>query len=450
MNPSSPAVALKPVVRADVAAGVRERTTCRSCGSGRLRPILSLGDQYVSTFVTGNADESLRAPLDLVLCEPVRGGCGLLQLRHTVEAGFLYRNYWYRSGVNRSMREALADLVRTAERVVPLRPGDLVVDIGSNDGTLLRSYGTEDLVRVGFEPATNLMPYAQERGTVTVNDFFSYGAFRTLFGAASAKIVTSIAMFYDLEDPNAFVADVARCLHVSGLWVIQMAYLPSMLEQNAFDNVVHEHLEYYALGSLRSLLERHYLRIIDVSRNDVNGGSFRIFVTHRDADVAAPPGAAARIRDLEELEGRLNLSDRSVYEAFAQRIEDIRARLTAFLRREVARGKLVDVYGASTKGNTFLQYMGLDASLIRAAAERNPDKWGKKTVGTHIPIVSEEAARTHPPDFFLVLPWHFLPEFVERERAYLEAGGKFIVPLPALRIVERKRGSATATETIPT
>lgn len=420
---------------------VKTRTTCRSCGSGRLRPILSLGEQYVSNFVAGEQTSDLRAPLDLVLCELVRGGCGLLQLQHTVEAGFLYRNYWYRSGVNRSMREALADVVRAAERVVPLRAGDLVVDIGSNDGTLLRAYGTPELVRVGFEPATNLLPYAQERGTVTVNDFFTYASFRTLFGAASAKVVTSIAMFYDLEDPNAFVADVARCLHPQGLWVIQMAYLPSMLEQNAFDNVVHEHLEYYALGSLRALLERHYLRIIDASLNDVNGGSFRVFVTHRDADVTPAPGAAARLRDLEEFEARLNLADRAVYEAFARRVEDIRVRLTAFIRAEVSRGKVVDVYGASTKGNTLLQYFGLDRTLIRAAADRNPDKWGKRTVGTDISIVSEEEARANPPDYFLVLPWHFLREFQEREAAYLQAGGRFIVPLPSFRIVELPKES---------
>lgn len=449
LNPTSPVRTRLPSTEVQTGDLVRTRTTCRSCGSGRLRSILSLGEQYVSNFVTGK-EGGLRAPLDLVLCEPVRGGCGLLQLQHTVEAGFLYRNYWYRSGVNRSMREALADIARAAERVVSLHPGDMVVDIGSNDGTLLRAYETPDLVRVGFEPATNLMPYAQERGTVTVNDFFSYASFRTLFGAASAKVITSIAMFYDLEDPNTFVADVARCLRPQGLWVIQMAYLPSMLEQNAFDNICHEHLEYYALGSLRALLERHYLRIIDVSLNDVNGGSFRIFVTHRDADVAAPPGAAARLRDLEELEARLNLADRTVYEAFAQRVEDVRTRLTAFIRAEVARDKTVDVYGASTKGNTLLQYFGLDSTLIRAAAERNPDKWGKQTIGTWIPIVSEEDARARPPDYFLVLPWHFLREFVDRERAYLEAGGRFIVPLPRFRLVSWPPGSATAAETIPT
>lgn len=427
---------------------VHERTTCRSCGKGNLMPILSLGNHYVSNFVTD--EEGVRAPLDLVLCTYERGGCDLLQLRHTVEAGFLYRNYWYRSGVNRTMRDALADIVRSAERLIPLQPGDMVVDIGSNDGTLLRSYTAPGLKRVGFEPATNLMPYAQERGTVTVNDFFGYEQFRSLFGSSKAHVITSIAMFYDLEDPNVFVADVARVLHSSGIWIIQMSYLPLMLSQNAFDNAVHEHLLYYALGSLERLLARHGLRALDVDLNDVNGGSFRISVVHDGARVSPFAGADARLTVRRAEETALALHTRAPYEAFASRVAAIRDRVTRFIRQEVARGKIVDVYGASTKGNTLLQYFGLDSSLIRQAAERNPDKWGKHTVGTRIPIVSEEAARSHPPDYFLVLPWHFLREFVAREDAFLAGGGTFIVPLPKFQVLGHSGESSTAAETTPT
>lgn len=433
--PPAPATATREAAVA-TSALVRVRTTCRSCGSPALRDIVSLGNHYVSNFVTDDT-EGARAPLDLVLCDPTAGGCGLLQLRHTVEAGFLYRNYWYRSGVNHTMREALADIARAAERLVPLRPGDRVIDIGSNDGTLLRVFRTPDLVRIGFEPATNLMPYAQERGTVTVNDFFAFEHFRALFGAdARANVITSIAMFYDLEDPNAFVADVARCLAPGGVWIIQMSYLPLMLAQNAFDNVCHEHLEFYTLGSLRALLTRHRLRVLDVELNDVNGGSFRIYVAHAGSPVEPFPGADSRIRAREDEERDLALHTRAPYEAFAERVARVRDEVTLFIRQAVARGKVVDVYGASTKGNTLLQYFGLDHALIRWAAERNSDKWGKRTVGTRIPIVSEEQVRGEPPDYFLVLPWHFLREFEQRERAFLEAGGKFIVPLPTFRIVE--------------
>jgi hypothetical protein len=229
-----------------------------------------------------------------------------------------------------------------------------------------------------------------------------------------------------------------------------MSYLPLMLEQNAFDNICHEHLEYYALGSLRGLLDRHRLRIVDVTLNDVNGGSFRVYVTHVGGRVVTGAGAAERLRALEASEAALGLLDRRVYEDFGARVDGIRDRTATFIRSAVARGQVVDVYGASTKGNTLLQYFGLDHTVIRAAAERNPDKWGKKTVGTRIPIVSEAEARATRPDYFLVLPWHFLGEFVERERAYLQAGGQFIVPLPRFRIVAWPPGSATAGETTPT
>lgn len=451
-------------------ARVHARTTCRSCGTGDLLPVLSLGDQYVSNFFTGE-QEGLRAPLELVLCDPAasglaprsptrpaklqrsgegEAGCGLLQLRHSVDQGSLYRNYWYRSGVNVSMREALADVAASAERMVALTAGDLVLDIGSNDGTLLRAYDVAGLRLVGFEPATNLMPYAQERGTVTVNDFFGFQTFHRLFGQARAKVITSIAMFYDLEDPNAFVADVIRVLHPNGVWIIQMSYLPLMLSQNAFDNICHEHLEYYALGSLRVLLERHGLKIVDVELNDVNGGSLRAYVVHQNGAILVSAGAPERMQQLDTSERDLQLYNQGTYNAFARRVENIRQEVKDFVQTETTAGKVVDVYGASTKGNTLLQYFGLDHSVIRQGAERNPGKWGKQTVGTGIPIVSEEVSRADPPDYFLVLPWHFLQEFLRREQAFLASGGKFIVPLPAFQVLGHPAGSSKAGGTTPT
>jgi hypothetical protein len=389
----------------------------------------------VSNFVE-TTEETPKAPLELVLCDARRGGCGLLQLWHTVEAGFLYRNYWYRSGVNPSMRLALADITANVERLVRLAPGDIILDIGSNDGTLLRSYTTQGLRLVGFEPATNLMPYAQDGTTAVINDFFTIERFQKMFGNVGAQVITSIAMFYDLEDPNTFVADVGACLDPEGIWIIQMSYLPSMLTQNAFDNICHEHLEYYSLLSLRVLLERHKLRIIDVTVNDVNGGSFRVAITHdRNTSIAPPPGAADRMQRLESREKQLHLDDERAYRAFAERVERRKEQVTRFIRAEGAKGKTVYVYGASTKGNTLLQYFQLDHTVIRAASERNPDKWGKRTVGTLIPIISEEQARSERPDYFLVLPWHFLTEFREREKAFFASGGKFIVPLPHFQVL---------------
>lgn len=412
-----------------------QRSSCRSCGANCLRPILSLGHQYVSNFVDPGIRDLPRGPLDLVLCDSSRGGCGLLQLHHTVSPEILYRHYWYRSVVNSSMRQALANITDAASRLVPLSAGDLVLDIGCNDGTLLRSYGRDDLRLVGFEPARNLIAEAEVGTTAIVNDFFTGAGFVQAFGAKSkAKIVTSIAMFYDLEDPNEFVTGVAAIMADDGVWIIQMSYLPSMLEQNAFDNICHEHLEYYSLGTLEALLTRQGLEVFDVELNDVNGGSFRAYVRRRDGGVASSEFQRARVAALRSFEEGIGLMVTSTYKAFAARVEVEKEKLLELVRAEVADGKRVYVYGASTKGNTLLQYYGLDYRLVTAAAERNPDKWGKETVGSCIPIVSEDEARRAKPDYFLVLPWHFMSEFRIREAEFLKHGGKFIIPLPRLRV----------------
>jgi intein/homing endonuclease len=791
--------------------GLREAKTCRVCGFHPLQGILSLGELYVSNFVDEPEQrEQEKYPLDLVLCNKQAGGCGLLQLRHTVSNEILYRNYWYRSGTNQTMTDELNDICRAARSLVNLGTGDMVIDIGSNDGTLLRAFG-EGVGRVGFEPARNLIPVAELNATKIINDFFNFEAFDREFPGRRAKVITAIAMFYDLDDPNRFVGDVARCLDPEGVFIIQMSYLPLMLSQNAFDNICvkpdtvilgdnkpikdvstgdyaigrsnrlvrvlakmerpydgemvrikpaylepitltpehpvlavkkehvrfdcgqlkpraygyapewipakrikrgdwvvmpkveehdlppsidlhqfnqltskgyrgglrslpldpetawmlglyvaeghvgghkdnpyleftlnrreekiverldalfaslgyktlhlttrpevksigvrvvcaalcraftewfgkgaihkhvpdfllfapshiktaflrglfegdgyiqnnkvhfhtssktlafqvqlmtaslggmlgisyvkpyrreirggavisrdswqlrgsskalarifgyqhrgpeiphvvlkesyilvpvrsvslehyvgivhnietednsylvsnavvhncHEHLEYYSLLSLEYLLNRHNLEVFDVELNDVNGGSFRIFIRHRDAGrtLQVPAGAAERVAQRRADEERLGLNDRAVYGAFVERVLALKEQTVRFVRDAHVADKKVYIYGASTKGNTLLQFYGLDSSLVPFAAERNQDKWGKKTVGSLIPIISEEQARLDRPDYFLVLPWHFLKEFKERERKFLEGGGRFIVPLPEFRIV---------------
>ena len=419
-------------------SGITIHALCRLCGSPTLTPVLSLGSQYVSDFLDPNTAPGQRAPLELVLCNAENGGCGLLQLRHTVDQDHMYRNYWYRSGVNQTMRMALADVTEKAEQLVHLKSEETVIDTGSNDNTLLLSYPAAKLRKVGFEPAKNLMPYASHPEIHVINDYFSAETFRRHYPKTQAKVVTSIAMFYDLEDPNQFTADVKSILGKDGLWVIQMMYLPTMLEENIFDNICHEHLEYYSLLSLESLLSRHNLKIIDIALNDVNGGSYRTYVTHADNTSVKPfEGAQERVEKLRQKEQGLRLDTAAPYEAFAQRVEEIKQEAVDFITTEVKSGKTVYVYGASTKGNTLLQYFGLDNSVITAAAERNPDKWGKVTVGTNIPIISEDDARAAKPDYFLVLPWHFLKEFLVREKEYLDQGGQFIVPLPKFQVISR-------------
>lgn len=390
----------------------------------------------VSDFVNTIADNEVY-PLDLVLCNASKGGCGLLQLHHTVSADLMYRTYWYRSGMNATMTNELHDIAKTVQKLALLQSGDMVIDIGANDGTLLRGYTLPGLTTIGYEPAENLLQYNKNGTTEIIQDFFNARAWHERYPGKKAKTITAIAMFYDLDDPNSFVADVVSCLDQDGVFIIQMSYLPLMLSQNAFDNICHEHLEYYSLQSLKILLERHQLEVFDVELNEVNSGSFRVFVRHTNArTVRIPIGGEIRVRSLLAYEEQLQLSEKDIYDAFASRITRIREQTHAFISQEVAAGKKVYVYGASTKGNTLLQYFNLDHTLITAAAERNSEKWRKKTVNTLIPIISEEEARADKPDYFLILPWHFLDEFVKREVEYLKSGGKFIVPLPEFKIIQ--------------
>ena len=414
------------------------RTDCRVCGGG-LHSVLTLGDHYVSDFPSPEEGDGTRAPLELLMCEK----CTLLQLKHTVPAETMYRNYWYRSGTNKTMCDALADIAHKAERLIHLSAGDAVLDIGCNDGTLLSSYRTAGIYRVGFDPARNLAVYSAKVADTIVSTFFGAQAFRSepALTERRPRIVTSIAMFYDLEDPNSFVADIKAVMDAEGLWIVQMSYLPLMLTQNAFDNVCHEHLEYYSLASMEALLDRHDMQVVDVELNDVNGGSYRLYIRNKGADQTRFADethralAFERVAAMRSDEEALGLGDKATYEDFAFRVDRIRRDVTDFIQREVVNGKTVFVYGASTKGNTLLQYFGLDHTTITAAAERNPDKWGKVTVGTRIPIISEQEARDRKPDYFLVLPWHFLTEFQTRERDYLRAGGRFIVPMPYFTLI---------------
>jgi len=409
------------------------RTTCRVC-EGSLSPILALGDHYVSDFPDPDQPDGLQAPLELVLCER----CQLLQLKHTVPAEALYRNYWYRSGTNQTMRTALADIAQSAELLIHLKSGDAVLDIGCNDGTLLDTYKTKGIYKIGFDPAENLAPYSSKIANKLMVGFFQSKAWvdDPELADKRPKIVTSIAMFYDLEKPNDFVADIKRILHPDGLWILQMSYLPLMLSTNELGNVCHEHLEYYSLHSFEYLLGLHGFEVVDATLNDVNGGSMRAYVRQKNADRSLFGDetyrnlAEERLQTLRQQEAMLSLEERLPYTDFAFRVERIKNDVVGFIKDQVDRGKKVYVYGASTKGNTVLQYYGLDKRLITAAAERNAEKWGKETVGSRIPIISETEARANKPDYFLVLPWHFIDEFQARERDYLMAGGRFILPAP--------------------
>src|SRR3989344_3703726 len=402
---------------------------CRVCGSKQIADLYALGDLYVSDFVE-EKNKGFKAPLSMVMCQH----CSLVQLRDTAPQEFMYtRFYWYRSGVTDTMRKALRDITQDIESRIPLKAGDVVLDIGSNDGTMLRTYAVPGLITVGVEPASNLAEEGRKGLSYFINEFWTEEAY-TKVVPKKAQVITAIGMFYDMEDPNQFIRDAASCLEDDGVFVAQLMCLKNMLDTNDVGNICHEHLEFYSLSALEFLLEKNGLTLIDIEHNKVNGGSYRVYAGLKDGH---PPvmsaGAAERLAQYRKEEQ--GIDSREVHAAFFARIEESKRQCVEFIKDAVAKGKSVWVYGASTKGNTILQYYGLDHTVIEAAAERSPEKWGKFTVGTGIPIVSEDEARKAQPDYFLVLPYAFFDEFYKREEQWRKGGGQFIVPLPQFRVV---------------
>lgn len=389
-------------------------TNCRSCKSNKLVEIVSLGEQYIPSF---SEENRLKAPLTLLLC----GDCSLLQLSESVPLSDLYTDdYGYYSGVNNTMRKHLQEIVSSAMQKTELSDFETVVDIGSNDATLLKNY--PDTIRcIGFDLVPKFEKYYDQVNLDFVNKPFSKEEYFKLTDK-KAKIITAISMFYDLDDPETFMKDLAEVVDENGVIIIQQNYLPTMLKNNAFDNIVHEHVTYYSLTSFEKIAIRCGLEVFDVELNDLNGGSIRTYLRPMN-----------NVRKLRLMEQKMKLGQQLTYTLFGMRINKIAKQLYTFVKKQVDNGRTVYVYGASTRGNTLLQMCGLDNKLIKAAVERNPDKWGKKISG--IPIISEEQAREEKPDYMLVLPYFFKKEFIKREQAYREAGGHLIFPLPEFEVI---------------
>lgn len=404
------------------------RTTCRIC-DGDLTPVLSLGEQYLVDFPHAADTRTYPAvPLELVRCTVP--ACGLVQLAHTTPREWLYGQYWYRSGVNEAMRAELADVVRAALTYVDLPKHALVADIGANDGTLLQVYRDYPLplTRVAWEPARNLYQACRPHCEVLFPEFFSTRA--TDWISTKAHVVTMVACFYDIDDPHRLVADVAQLLHRDGVWVIQQAYLPTMLEQLAFDNIVHEHLEYYHLQPLEGLLAAHGLEVFDVEHRTINGGSFRTYVGWKDSRPVSSSVYAMRLR-----ESGMRLGDPVAWDRWSGAVSTLINRIIGTVAAAADRGETVDVIGASTKGHTLLQACGLDHRVIRQAWERSPEKVGRFYGATGIPIVDEAEGRKGKPDWALALAWQFRDGLVAREAEYLKAGGRMLIPMPGCEVV---------------
>jgi len=408
---------------------------CRICSGTDLTVVLDLGEMALTgVFPKSESIEVAAAPLVLVQCQE----CGLVQLRESFDLNLLYgETYGYRSGLNRSMVRHLEDTVGGIEAFIPdLGAGDLVVDIGSNDGTLLGCYRTGGLRRVGIDPLGTKFSRYYRPGIELVPEFFSADALRKCVGDQKAKVVTSIAMFYDLERPIDFARQVAEALDDQGIWVLEQSYLTSMLSANSYDTICHEHLEYYGVKQIAFLVEQCGLKIVGLDFNDSNGGSFRVTVAK----------AASRWRAVEDMvqkaiarELQLGLGTAAPFIKLQTAMKVHRERLRGLLQELRAQGKTVLGYGASTKGNVLLQYCSIDRTLLPAIADVNEEKFGSFTPGSRIPILSEGNAKAMAPDYFVVLPWHFRNGIVDREKQFLSDGGTLVFPLPELELVSAER-----------
>lgn len=407
----------------------KEITKCRISGSSNLVTVLSLGNQYLTgVFPKTKEEKVVRGPVDLVWCPD----SGLLQMKQTYNLNAMYGdNYGYRSGLNSSMVKHLQEKIKYLESLTELYENDIVIDIGSNDATSLKAYSGKHK-KLGIDPTGEKFKQYYTDDITLIPDFFNAQIVEEKFNSEKAKIITSIAMFYDLESPMEFVENIERCLADDGIWHFEQSYMPSMLNANSYDTICHEHLEFYSLKVVKDMLDKKGLRIISVQMNAINGGSFAVTACKKHAKHVSEQ---RKIDILLSQENEMGLDTLKPYREFEERAKEHRNNLVELIEGLVADGKKVFGYGASTKGNVLLQYCGFTAKQIPYIAEVNEDKYGSYTPGTLIPIISETAAAEMKPDYYLVLPWHFKENILAREQAYLAKGGKFIFPFPTVEII---------------
>ena len=407
--------------------------------------LLELGNHYVSNFVKPNEVlQSKKYSLDLYLDNEL----GAARLSHDSLAppDAMWGQYWYRSGINASMTKELHSIANEILSRIKLNDGDIWLDIACNDGTMFDAI-PNNIVKVGIDPADDSYLSESSKKATVVQDYFSHDSWvKTGYGSEKAKVITCIAMFYDLTDPHPFIENLHKVLDDNGLLVLQMSYTPLMIKQLAFDNICHEHVYYYDLTSIKKLFSVHGFNVVDCSLNDTNGGSFRIYLQKETADYnsfgSAPFRDVCNVRIdgiLQYEENVCNIRKIETWQKFNERLQELKREVVTFVNDMTQQGLKVYGYGASTKGNTLLQYFDLDHTKITAIAERSPYKFGLQTVGTNIPIISEDEMRKQNPDYLLVLPWHFINEFERREQEYINDGGALIVPCPNFRIVKGVR-----------
>ncbi len=408
----------------------KEINKCRIGNNENLISVLSLGEQYLTGVFPSSPDaEITKGPLELVWSPESQ----LLQLKHSYDLDEMYgQNYGYRSGLNQSMVRHLINKIHHLEKRVDLNAGDCVIDIGSNDATSLKAYTASGIKRIGVDPTGEKFRQYYSDEIQLIPDFFPSNNLKKIVGTSKVKIITSIAMFYDLEDPVAFAQSIYDNLDKDGIWHFEQSYMPSMLRMNSYDTICHEHIEYYTLFNIKYILDRADMKIIDVQMNAINGGSFAVTAVRKESSIKINE---VLINWLFEQELKMGFDTPRPFRDFEERVYKHRESLKTLVESISADGKRILAYGASTKGNVLLQFCNLTEKYIEAVAEVNPDKFGCYTPGTNIPIISEKEALAMSPDYYLVLPWHFKDSIVRREEEFLSNGGKLIFPFPEIEII---------------
>jgi NDP-4-keto-2,6-dideoxyhexose 3-C-methyltransferase len=408
----------------------RAISECRICKNHQLVEVLDLGVQALTgVFPKTRTQQVTAGPLKLVKCVGDGDVCGLLQLQHTYDLGELYgENYGYRSGLNASMVAHLHRKVRRILDRVHLPKDALILDIGANDSTTLQAYPTQGCTLVGIDPTAKKFREFYPSHIQLIPDFFAADTVQRHLPGRKATVITSFSMFYDLEEPLTFMKEVAEVLDDEGVWVLEQSYMPTMLLNNSYDTVCHEHLEYYGLKQIKWMTDRAGLKIIDVEFNDINGGSFSLMVAKRGSQHVASP----EVENILDDEARAGLHTLRPFQDFARNVAASRTTLRAFFDEAKRFGKSICALGASTKGNVLLQYCNVTAGDVSRVGEVNPDKFEAFTPGTLLPIISEQEVLEMQPDYLLVLPWHFREFFLEHERF---VDRSLIFPLPQLEVV---------------
>ena len=412
------------------------KKNCRICKNKKLKFVIDFGNQHVSHFTktVENSKEVDKASLKLGICV----NCKTVQLFETYSQKKMYEKYWYISGINEMMIKELSSIVDNAKEYVQLKKGDFVLDIASNDGTLLENYSKE-INCYGVDPSDVARKSKKYKKNIKlINKFFDNKTFSRKLNK-KFKIITVIAMFYDSDNPLKFLKAISNLLIDGGIGILQISYTPLMLKLNEFGVISHEHIFYYTFETLKKVIEKANLQIIDVKLNDSNGSSIRIIFTKKTKkklNIFFPSNkifiGKQNIDSIINYEKQNKFNEIRYYIDFTKRVKNLKNKTLNWFKSKKIRSKNVIGYGASTKGNVLLQYYNLDSKSIKYIAERSKGKFGLYTPGTSIKIISENEARKLKPDYLFILPWFFLRSFIKREYELLKKGTKFILPQPKL------------------